>query len=326
MNYCVVTTINEPTKAIEKLQERFGSNLIVIGDDKTPESWVYKNVRYVPTSEQMYLNLQSVHYLPNNHYSRKNIGYLMAIKNKATVIYDTDDDNIPNDKWAIRTVQTDACGSLSDGWYNVYDFFAENYMWPRGFSLKHLKVFPSVGKSRKVRSSIQQGLSDGEPDVDAIWRLVFGRQNKFANEKSVYLQPKAWCPFNSQSTWWFPQAYVLMYLPIYATFRMADIWRSFVAQRCLWEIGQGVTFHSPSEVLQVRNEHDLLKDLESEVPGYVHNDNIVKLLDGLYLREGLDYICQNLITCYQALISERFLPDEEILSVTAWVKDYENSK
>jgi len=32
----------------------------------------------------------------------------------------------------------------------------------------------------------------------------------------------------------------LMYLPIKASFRMTDIYRSFVAQRCLWELGEGV--------------------------------------------------------------------------------------
>jgi hypothetical protein len=80
----------------------------------------------------------------------------------------------------------------------------------------------------------------------------------------------SWCPFNSQSTWFFKKAFPLMYLPCSCKHsECTDIWRSFIGQRCLWEIGEGVTFHSPSEVYQDRNEHDLLKDFEDEIPGYL---------------------------------------------------------
>ena len=34
--------------------------------------------------------------LPKNHYTRKNLGYLYAIKNGADAIIDTDDDNFPD--------------------------------------------------------------------------------------------------------------------------------------------------------------------------------------------------------------------------------------
>lgn len=305
----VITTINYPTEAVKKLSRI--TDLIVIADKKTPEDWYCQRVQFIGSEVQ-------TRYSPDNHYARKNLGYLAAIAGGAEVIYDTDDDNIPNDNWKERTVELEARESVGDGWYNIYDTFSENFIWPRGFSLKHTKDFPSVGVIKPHKSSIQQGISDGEPDVDAIWRLVYNHNNIFPHNKSMYLKPGAWCPFNSQSTWWFPKAFPLMYLPVTATFRMTDIWRSFVAQRCLWELGEGVTFHSPAEVYQDRNQHDLLKDFEDEIPGYLLNDKIVNILSGLTLNSD---VCQNMMTCYKALENEQIVPMHEIRSLHAWIND-----
>lgn len=320
----VITTINYPTEAVKVLAKR--DVLIVIGDKKTPKDWmktappncVFLNGEYS-------LDYSLAKLIPDNHYSRKNLGYLTAIYNKAKVIYDTDDDNIPNENWKERTVDVNkALESEGQGWYNVFDLFGDdfgNYIWPRGFSLKQLRHTTRHGRIKSfASSSIQQGLSDGEPDVDAIWRLVNCDRGSFNEELSIYLHPGAWCPFNSQSTWWFPKAYPLMYLPVTASFRMTDIWRSFVAQRCLWEMGEGVTFHSPAEVFQDRNKHDLLKDFEQEIPGYLLNDKIVEILSGLTLNGD---VFSNLFDCYKALVNNGIYPQEELQSVYHWIKDLE---
>jgi len=314
-NYCVITTVNPPTKAIEILHEKFGKNLIVVGDKKTPENWEYKDVTYINPTTSL-----------TNHYARKNIGYLEAMKNGATLIYCTDDDNVPNDKWKVRELNVSAKESVNGGWYNVYSLLSPNFMWPRGFSLNRVRSHPILGFDVNVESSIQQGLSDGEPDVDAIFRLIFQRRNMFDYKKSIYLRSFTWCPFNSQSTWFFPKAFPLMYLPITASFRMTDIYRSFVAQRCLWELGEGVTFHSPSEVFQDRNEHDLMKDFADEVHGYLNVDKIVELLGALILKKGEEYVCENLYTCYEELTANSILPVTELFSVKKWIKDYGDIK
>lgn len=112
-----------------------------------------------------------------------------------------------------------------------------------------------------------------------------------------------------------------MYLPIHATFRMTDIWRSFVAQRCLWELGKGVVFHSPAEVFQERNPHDLMKDFESEIPGYLHNEAIATMLGKLKLKKGSKNVLTNLRACYEGMVSGGFLPQLELKSVDAWIED-----
>lgn len=324
-NFCIVTTINLPTKAIEVLYEKFGKNLIVVGDEKTPKDWNYKDAQYIldlPVDKNWYAG-----YAPRNSYARKNLGYLEAMRQGAKMIYESDDDNIPNENWQLRVCQIEASKSYGEGWYNVYEAFGKS-IWPRGFSLKHLHKKSFCDGIGFVNSSIQQGLADGEPDVDAIYRLTSIPNNyfRFNEMASLYLNVNTWCPFNSQSTWFFPKAYPLMYLPIHANFRMCDIWRSFVAQKCLWYIEDGVTFHSPSEVFQDRNEHDLLKDFEDEIHGYLKNDKMVEILSSLELKNGEENICDNMVTCYTSLVVAGILPAMELRSLNTWIKDYENIK
>lgn len=320
-NYCILTTINPPSPAVEKLSELFGDKLIVVGDKKTPSDWKCGDARFIPIEESNVFSYSS--YAPLNHYARKNIGYLYAIRNKADLIYDTDDDNCPNDNWKIRTVNCLSELVKKDGWFNIYGAFNQ-HGWPRGYSLNHVHeqtVYEKISVTNY--SPIQQGMVDGEPDVDAIYRLTQKQILRFEENKSLTLAGGSWCPFNSQTTWFFPEAYPLLYLPSYASFRMTDIWRSFVAQRCLWKMGHGITFHSPSEVFQERNPHDLIKDFKDEIEGYLHNHEIVELLSKLELSGSLT---ENMLTCYQALVDKNFLPEMEIRSLKSWLTDYERIK
>src|SRR5262249_22014991 len=157
---------------------------------------------------------------------------------------------------------------------------------------------------------IQQGLADGNPDVDAIWRLTVFDDVRFKDAPSLGLRPGAWCPFNSQNTWWWSEAFPLMYLPSHCTFRMTDIWRSLIAQRCVCELGGSVVFHA-ADVDQDRNEHNLLRDFEDEVPGYLKNAKIAAILAGLSLKSGRDSASQNLLACYEAFVAQGiFAPAE----------------
>lgn len=323
---CVITTINWPTAGIKKLVGRFpASALIVVGDQKTPKNWKLQGTAYFSLQEQAESHFVSHQKTPFNHYARKNLGYLKAMRQSPSVIYDTDDDNIPNKAWQLRRMECSTQGVNQKGWCNVYRHFHIAYVWPRGFPLEHVNSALSRLQARSfcTHSPIQQGLADGNPDVDAIWRLLLTYPVYFRSKLSIQLAAGVWCPFNSQSTWWWPEAYPLMYLPIHATFRMTDIWRSFIAQRCLWEMGYGVIFHSPAEVEQKRNLHSLLRDFSDEVPGYLQNSRIADILQKLRLRSGKKKtdVCHNLLACYTALVRHDLLPDDELFSVNNWVTD-----
>ena len=101
---------------------------------------------------------------------------------------------------------------------------------------------------------------------------------------------------------------------------MTDIWRSLVAQRCLWELGHGVVFHS-AEVDQCRNEHDLMHDFRDEIPGYLNNAQIAETLESLPLKSGPSQVGDNLVACYEALTAAGYFPVEELRLVSAWLVD-----
>jgi hypothetical protein len=321
---CVITTVQEPTLSVRHMHARLREHdipLIVVGDKKGPPRFELPGARFVPLEEQAKTNFALAPLLPTGHYVRKNLGYLLAFAAGASAIFETDDDNAPNTHWSPKTLQTTARPLAHTGWANVYRCFTDANIWPRGFPLRHARDRTTylLQPARRVESPIQQLLTNHAPDVDAAWRLTVGAEPfSFASESAaVLLNPGAWCPFNSQSTWWFRPAFPLMYLPSTCTFRMTDIWRSLVAQRCLWELNQGVTFHPP-EVDQERNAHDLMRDFEDEVPGYLLNERIAAVLAGTKLTGAMT---DDLVRCYEALVAGQILRPEELTLVRAWVAD-----
>jgi len=269
--FAVLTTIQRPTRSVWRLSEQInahGAELVVAGDRKGPDEFAVPGANFLSLSDQLESGFALAVKLPVGHYARKNIGYLWAIERGAECIYETDDDNAPNASWQPRSRTTLARPCPPRPWANVYRMFSEEHIWPRGFPLDRVvdgatHVLDDTEVPGWFDAPIQQGLANGSPDVDAIWRLTLDRHFQFADRPSVSLPAGTWCPFNSQSTWWWRPAFPLLYLPSYCSFRMTDIWRSFVAQRCLWELGYGLVFHA-AEVDQERNEHNLMRDFEDE--------------------------------------------------------------
>ena len=311
--FAIITTIQPPTSCVRQFAALFtslGIPFLIIGDSKGPF--------------ELSFGVQSL--LPVKHYSRKNLGYLIAIERGASLIYETDDDNAPLNDWALRTLMVDAITIEAQHWSNVYRWFSDDLIWPRGLPLEAIRDERTLPKASSAEhcaekyAPIQQGLANNSPDVDAGWRLVLDKSVEFRKVPSILLPAGTWCPFNSQTTWWWPDAFPLLYLPSYCSFRMTDIWRSFIAQRCLWELDSGVVFHAP-EVYQERNEHSLSRDFEAEVPGYLRNASIARTLESLSLLPGVKKISANLIRCYEALVVAGDFPRDELPLVMAWCGD-----
>ena len=324
MNFAVITTVQAPTPSVGALVEcaRLNSmEVIAVGDRKTPSAAWPEGSRFLSVAEQLTMPFDLASRLPLDHYARKNLGYLQAIAQGASLIFDTDDDNAPLTNWRLRSTLVRARQVRSAGWVNAYGYFSEERIWPRGFPLQAWRGgADETLPIETVCSPIQQGLVNGSPDVDAVWRLLFDRDFAFDKSGSIHLAPGSWCPFNSQSTWWFPDAYPLLYLPSTVSFRMTDIWRSFVAQRCLWELGLGVVFHA-AESLQDRNSHDLLRDFEQEIPGYLHNAQIAATLERAQLATGTGAVADNLLVCYEALVRTDLVDRSELALIEAWLVD-----
>jgi hypothetical protein len=330
--FSVITTIQSPTDSVVSLLSRLrdaGGRLIVAGDAKGPDGYETDGpVEFLSLDDQLASPFGLARVLPVGHYCRKNIGYLQAIAQGAGCIYETDDDNAPLPSWAPRGEQIEAARVVAGPeretrWVNVYKFFTDGHIWPRGLPLDEIRSpLPAAAghAGPPLRAPIQQGLANGSPDVDAVWRLVLDREFDFDPSPSVHLSPGNWCPFNTQSTWWWPVVFPLLYIPSHCSFRMCDIWKSFVAQRCLWELGAGVVFHAP-EVVQDRNEHNLARDFHDEIPGYELNGQLVRTLDATSLRPDPDNVAANLRRCYEALVAAGIFPPEELPLVDAWLAD-----
>ena len=326
----VITTIASSNNYILKKYSKFckqnNVDLIIIGDRKTPSQFKLDGSNYFSINKQITLNFRTAKLLPENHYSRKNLGYLIAIKNKSNKIYETDDDNIPlKNFFKYKKNSFNKSYVFRDcGWLNVYKFFSKENIWPRGFALEELKKkLPAKKKIAYNNSPIQQGLADLNPDVDAIYRLTNPLPIRFKNSADFVLSEGSICPFNSQNTCWYKPAYPLMYLPSFCSFRMTDIWRSFIAQRIAWTCDWSILFHKPT-VIQKRNEHNLMKDFSEEIPGYKNNYNLMKNLINLKLKPGPNNIKQNMFLCYEKLINMKIINKKEIRLLAAWFKDLEN--
>ena len=327
-NYAlVITSISSSENKIlmdyAEKAPKHGFRFIIAGDEKSPENFNLTGCEYLSLNDQLDSGFILAKHLPTRHYARKNIGYLYAMKNGATVIIETDDDNCAkNSFWNKREDYVQADYYENVGWMNVYNLFSGENIWPRGFSLEHVKTVPDKNKAinKLCYCPVQQGLADENPDVDAIYRMIFPLPFNFKKATDVATGNNAWCPFNSQNTTWFKEAFMLMYLPSYCSFRMTDIWRSFVVQRICWENDICILFHHAT-VWQERNEHNLLTDFRDELPGYKNNHEIVQRLSTLKLQKGLTYLPDNLVTCYQLFVDMNLMDKKELDLIHAWIKD-----
>lgn len=323
----VVTSISRPNETLATIARGCATaqwDFCLVGDTKSPSGFSLPNCRFFDMRAQLEMGFQFAAACPTSHYARKNIGYLIAIRDGASIIVETDDDNIPaKDFWSLRPRIIEAPHITEAGWTNVYRYFTDTLVWPRGFPLSMIHDDPPVFDAiplQQVDCPIQQGLADDNPDVDAIFRLVFPESLSFRRDRRVALGKGTWCPFNSQNTTWRHEAFPLLYLPAYCSFRMTDIWRSFVAERIAWENRWSVLFHEAT-VRQERNAHDLMCDFADEIPGYLNNRRIGENLGRLVLTPGAESIADNMRVCYRELIGMGIIGENEMSLLEAWFAD-----
>ncbi len=323
----VVTSIagpNAPLQALARGCRERGYSFIVIGDEPSPPDFSLDGCDFFGLQQQRELGLKLAALCPTRHYARKNIGYLLAMRAGATLIIETDDDNTPSATfWNQRLRQQTVRTATEAGWLNVYRYFTDANIWPRGFPLHRINApqttFDDLATD-SVDAPIQQGLSDVDPDVDAIYRLIQTSPVSFIRDRRVALKQNVWCPFNSQNTTWWADAFLLLYLPACCTFRMTDIWRSFVAQRIAWENNWSLLFHEPNGE-QARNQHDLMRDFADEIPGYLRNAEICEALSRLQLQAGIEHLSDNLNVCYEELVRMNVVDVKELELLGAWIDD-----
>lgn len=347
----VITTIYPPTTAMKTLStlvaerqkdlaskslidlsiQMESTKIYVVGDKKTPTEWNLAESRYLSVKNQLEGDSSLAKIIPWNSYSRKMLGYLEAIRDDCQWIRETDDDNIPRLgflEYPLKSCFTRVAKTVNSPWINLYSAFTDRRIWPRGLPLQILNdVFsnPALIDDSLVEVSnvvIYQALADGEPDVDALYRLTVEEESniRFEDLAPILVPKNAITPFNSQATTWHRSVFPLMYLPITCSFRMTDIWRSFVAQHLLKFTELNIVFLG-AEVFQERNPHNLIKDFEDEIEGYLGNESLRIVLENTPIIGGAKNFLQDLFTVYSGLVEAGYLNVTEMDSLRAWIED-----
>lgn len=318
MKSIVVTTIHPPSEAVRLFSQLPGWNLISIGDQKTPKEWQIKGVEYLNPENQNKLFPEFSRLMGWNKYARKNIGYLSAIKKGAEVVAEIDDDIAP-----YKTYPPDISANKKipvlegDKFVNIYSFFGSDNSWPRGFPVGQIMKKQKLKNTiRTVYSPVQNSLLDQNGDFDAIYRLVSDKNIRYKKRGEFALDKGVYCPFHSGNTFWYPEAFVLLYMPAFVNPHVEDIWRGYIAQRLIWEINGHLTFIYPTVYTDQRNKHNYLKDFEYEIPMFLQTEKLIEILDNLSLSKDL---AKSLIKVYTALIKEGIMRKEELSSVKEWV-------
>ena len=329
----VITTINKPNKnmkAYESGCKKNKWNFIIVGDKKTPKNFKLAGAKFI-NYKKKFLEIPFSKICPLNTYARKNIGYLYSISKKTEVIVETDDDNRPLNNFFYKfNIRNKANTLMSPSkWINIYNFFLsnknKNSIWPRGLPLPEVKKNEKnkIFKRKIKINYVIQSLCNGNPDVDAIFRLLNPNKNdvKFFNNKKFFISKGNFVPFNSQSTIWYKDAFPLLYLPVTCSFRSTDIWRSLIAQIILNNDNKEILFQSPT-VFQKRNKHNLMDDFVSEIPVYIDSQRIINSLKKLRLKKGKEFYIKNLKACYKKLVLENIIDKKEIFYLNRWIQNY----
>jgi len=279
MKSIVTTTINPPTQALRAFAEMENWTLIVIGDKKTPDDWSLEGAIYVSPQEQESRYPQLSKALGWNVIQRRNIGFLLALEMKSTMVATVDDDNIPLQGWGEST------NSLLGRPVEIQNFFGgvqkvfdpisvTNYpdIWHRGFPIQELtnRNYERVPQEH-FEFDVQADFWNGDPDIDAICRMEHAPDCVF-DDNYFPIASSLISPFNSQNTFLTEKA-LRHYFMFPSIGRMDDIWAAYYLQA----IGFKVVY-SKASVRQDRNAHDLTRDFEQEVLGYTHN---LKLLSAI---------------------------------------------
>ena len=272
--FIVCTSINPPTQAIKKFDNIKDWTLIVVGDLKTPTNYKLKNGIFLNKREQNLIDKKLSDLIGWNCIERRNFGILLAKKYNADIIALVDDDNIPYKDWGknllvgkkkfINTyeVKTPVFDPISVTKYKN--------LWHRGFPLNLLdqRNAKLVGK-KKIMIDVQADFWDGDPDIDAITRVIFKPKCKF--EKKIFpFHSKKISPFNSQNT--FLSSNLLKdYFLFPDQGRMHDIWASYFLQ---YRRKINVIYNK-SSVIQKRNIHTAAKDLSDELIGLKYTPTLI---------------------------------------------------
>lgn len=234
--------------------------------------------------------------------NRRNIGFLMAYRDRCDIIIAIDDDNYPQKNWPFLTGHSTVGKEVSlltavghNNWFNLCSMMevqcpslgAGETVYARGFPYQRRNIACSQIDAENSTGfvAINAGLWSGDPDVDAATRLVTRCVAKEKFTVDYLLSPNTLMPINTQNTALIRDAipayyYVKMGHPVggMKLDRFGDIFSGFFVQKCVQAVGHRIKVGSPV-VEHRRSPHNLYKDLWNELAGMVVIDDMLSLLE-----------------------------------------------
>ncbi|RVX00381.1 putative glycosyltransferase STELLO1 [Vitis vinifera] len=168
------------------------------------------------------------------------LGIFFAIQHGAKMIFDADDRGEVID-WEV--------GKRFD-----LDLFGRS-VWPRGLPLENVGEIVHEEYYNEVFGGmqfIQQGISNGLPDVDSVFYLTRKLDSEAFDMSfdehalKVALPQGVMVPLNSFNTLFHSNAFWGLMLPVSVSSMASDVLRGYWAQRLLWEVGGFVVVYPPT--------------------------------------------------------------------------------
>jgi Reversibly glycosylated polypeptide len=211
--------------------------------------------------------------------------------------------------------------SASGGWVDAA-YFLQPSVHHRGFphQLWHPFEPPKIGSVTNAHIGVAAGLWLGDPDIDAVTRIVDQPTAMTASpiaDAGFVLNPACYSPFNSQNT-----AFIRDLLPVMLMLtpygRFDDIWCSYLAERVMRNHDWVVHYGKPY-VWQERSYHLLVRDLSVELEGMEATLRFTKALEemelpGKSIVDDVAHVFENLANTEFSKVSKLGL---------AWVRDVE---
>jgi hypothetical protein len=207
---------------------------------------------------------------------------LKAYTMGADVIAVIDDDNMPHDDWG-----KDLCVSqeTETNFYVKADeddiafdplgvFIGNDHLWHRGFPMELVpdREYNCVGK-RTITPDIQAVLWDGEPDVDAVCRMIYRPYCMFDPYRCPIASDRPG-PVNSQNTILarrcFPDYFLFPFIG-----RQDDIWASYYVQAKGFQVIYTKPGVRSDRTMGGAGRYSLVNDMEKEFLGMMNNKNLL---------------------------------------------------
>ncbi|KAG9130047.1 hypothetical protein Leryth_012812 [Lithospermum erythrorhizon] len=337
--WIVVSVSDYPSKELTKLSKIKAWQLLAVGNSRTPKDWSLKGTIFLSLELQVELGYRVVDYLPYDSYIRKNVGYLFAIQHGAKKVFDIDDrgEIIDDDIGKHFDVELVGEGARQEvilqythedpnrTVVNPYVHFGQRSVWPRGLPLENVGQIEHEQYYTEVfggKQFIQQGISNGLPDVDSVFYFTRKAELEAFDIKFDERAPKValpqgiMVPVNSFNTIFHATAFWGLMLPVSVSSMASDVLRGYWAQRILWELGGYVVVYPPTI-----NRHDRVEayPFAEEKDLHVNVGRLIKFL--IDWRSSKHRLFEKILELSYAMAEEGFWTEKDVKFTAAWLQD-----